>query len=92
MTGGGPGLPSNRRAVYSLLFGTAAFVSLFFVPFLPFALGVCAVTTGVHARREIGLSKGAEGGDLVAIVGLTTGCTTLGLLLLSFVASPLISR
>jgi hypothetical protein len=83
---GDRGLPVNRRAVYSILFGATAFLSTFFVPFLPFVLGVCAVTTGVHGRREIALSRGEEGGDMLAIVGITTGATTLGLLLLSFLA------
>ena len=41
-------------------------------------MGVPSVTCGIFARREIADSKGTEGGDMTAIIGLTIGATTLG--------------
>ncbi len=83
--GGGADRPVNRKAIYSVICGFAAFLVLWVFPFGAFALGVPAVTTGVHARREIKLSRGAERGDNVAIAGLTAGATTLALLVLTLV-------
>jgi hypothetical protein len=84
------GLPTNRKAVYSLLLGVAAFPCALFVPFLGFVLAVPAVTTGVHGRREISAGHGAEGGDVNAVIGLTFGATTLALLLVSWLVEPLL--
>lgn len=77
--------PVNRKAIYSVICGFGAFLVLWVFPFGAFALGVPAVTTGVHGRREIKLSRGTERGDTVAIAGLTAGATTLALLVLTLV-------
>lgn len=84
-SGGGADLPVNRKAIYSVICGFAAFLVLWVFPFGAFALGVPAVTTGIHGRREIKISRGAERGDTVAIAGLTAGATTLVLLVLTLV-------
>jgi hypothetical protein len=86
--GGGAGLPTNRKALFSVAFGVAAFAAaLFFSLFLGFLLVVPSVTCGLHARLEIEASKGTEGGDLTAIVGLTIAATTLGLVIVSYLVS-----
>ncbi|MEV7396141.1 DUF4190 domain-containing protein [Aeromicrobium sp. NPDC092404] len=90
LPGDGAGLPTNRKAIYSVLYGAAAFPCAFLVPFLAAVLSVPAITCGVHARREIKESKGQEDGDLVAVIGLTIGATTLALVVLATVASPLL--
>ncbi|MDR7087119.1 hypothetical protein J2X11_001958 [Aeromicrobium panaciterrae] len=82
---GGDRRPVNRKAIYSVICGFGAFLVLWVFPFGAFALGVPAVTTGVHGRREIKLSRGSERGDTVAIAGLTAGATTLFLLVLTLV-------
>jgi len=79
----------NRKAIYSVIFGFGAFLVLWVFPFGAFALGIPAVTTGVHARREIVLSRGAERGDTVAVAGLTAGAMTLALLVLDVVSARL---
>ncbi|WP_332641879.1 DUF4190 domain-containing protein [Aeromicrobium sp.] len=83
--GGGAGHPVNRKAIYSVICGFGAFLVLWVFPFGAFVLGVPAVTTGVHGRREIKLSRGTERGDTAAIAGLTAGATTLALLVLTLV-------
>ncbi len=83
--GGGTDLPVNRKAIYCALCGFGAFLMLWVFPFGAFALGVPAITTGIHGRREIALSQGQESGDTVAIVGLTAAITTLVLLVISLV-------
>lgn len=88
---GGAGLPTNRKATYSVIFGAAAFPCAFLSPFFAFVLAVPAVTCGLHARREISESKGTEGGDMTAIVGLTFGATTAVLVVLSWLLSPLVT-
>lgn len=85
-SGGGPGAPTNRKATYSVCFGVAAFLCLYVFPFGAFALGVPAITTGVHGRREIAASKGEESGDGLAVTGLIVG----GMALLTFVVSSAI--
>lgn len=80
--------PTNRKATYSVVFGAVAFPCLFIHPFLAFVLAVPSVTSGLYARQEISASKGTEGGDLTAIVGLTVGATTIALVLLSWLMSP----
>ena len=83
--GGGADLPVNRKAIYSVICGFGAFVVLWVFPFGAFALGVPAVTTGIHGRREIALGRGAERGDTLAVAGLTAGATTIALLVMTFV-------
>jgi hypothetical protein len=81
-----PGGPSvNRKALFSVGLGSAAFVCAFFSAFGGFVLAVPAVTCALHARREIKDAQGSNGEDMVAVIGLTMGATTLGLLLLSWV-------
>lgn len=75
----------NSKAIYSLICGFGAFLVLWVFPFGAFALGVPAVTTGVHGRREIALSHGAERGDTVAVAGLTAGAMSLVLLVMTVV-------
>ncbi len=55
--------PVNRKAIYSLACGFAAFAVLWVFPFGAFVLGVPAVTAGIHGRREIKLSHDSERGD-----------------------------
>ena len=82
---GGRKLPVNRLAIYSVICGFGAFVVLTVgvFPFGAFVLGVPAITTGVHGRREITLSRGTERGDTLAVAGLTAGAMTIALLALS---------
>jgi hypothetical protein len=87
MTSGGVDLPTSRKAIYSVIFGGAAFACAFLSPFFAFVLAVPALTCGVHARREISASKGAEGGDMAAVIGLTMGATTLGLVVISWLVA-----
>jgi len=81
--GDGTGLPINRKAIYSMICGFAAFAVLWVFPFGAFALGMPAVTTGIHGRREIALSAGMERGETLAIAGLTAGATTIVLMVIS---------
>lgn len=78
-------MPINRKAIYSVTCGFAAFLVLWVFPFGAFVLGVPAVTTGIHGGREIKLSRGAERGETLAIAGLTAGATTLALMVISLV-------
>lgn len=82
---GGEKLPVNRKAIYSVICGFGAFVVLWVFPFGAFVLGVPAVTTGVHGRREITLGRGAERGDTLAVAGVTAGAMTIALLVLTLV-------
>ncbi len=82
---GGERPPVNRKAIYSVICGFGAFVVLWMFPFGAFALGVPAITTGVHGRREIALGKGAERGDTLAVAGATAGAMSIALLVLTFV-------
>ncbi len=77
--------PVNRKAIYSVVCGFGAFAVLWVVPFGAFVLGVPAITTGIHGRREIALARGAERGDTLAVAGLTAGAMTVGLLVLTLV-------
>lgn len=88
---GGAGVSLNRKALYSVVFGSTAFAAALFVWFLGFALAVPAVTCGVHGLREIKDARGTEGGDMVAVIGLTIGATTLGLLFFSSIVTPLLN-
>jgi len=86
---GGPSLPTNRKAVYSVIFGAVAFPCAFVSPLLAFVLAVPSLTCGLHARLEIRDPNNAEGGDMTAIVGLTIGATTVALVVLSWLLSAL---
>lgn len=69
----GSPLTTNRKAVYSVLFGVCAFACIYVFPFGGFALGIPSLTTGIHARREIAASQGTQGGDSLATIGLMIG-------------------
>lgn len=84
----GTSVPTNPKAVYSVVFGAVAFPCLFIYPFLAFAVAMPSVTCGVFARREIRDSKGAEGGDMTAVIGLTIGVTTIAFVILTWLMSP----
>lgn len=71
--------PVNRKAVYSVACGFAAFAVLWVFPFGAFVLGAPAVTAGIHGRREIKLGHDSERGDHLAVAGITAGATTLAL-------------
>jgi hypothetical protein len=90
-TGGAAGLPTNRKAIYSVILGAVAFPWLFIYPFFAFVLAVPSVTCGVFARREIRDAKGTEGGDMTAVVGLTIGATTLVFVLITWVTSSYVT-
>jgi hypothetical protein len=85
-SGGDGGVPLNRKATYSIVFGIAAFACLYVFPFGALALGVPSITTGVHARREIVESHGREAGDGLAVSGLIVG----GMALATFLVSGII--
>lgn len=89
-SGGGAGAPANRKVVLSVGFGLLAFACTFFEPFGGFLLAIPAVTTAIHGRREIRESHGGEGGDLLGVAGLTMGITTIVLVALSWLISPVL--
>ncbi len=76
-------MPLNRKAIYSAVCGFSAFLVLWVFPFGAFALGVPAITTGIHGRREIALAKGEQRGDTLAIAGLTAGAMSIALMVIS---------
>ena len=88
----GADLPTNRKATYSLLLGIAAFACVYLFTFGAFALGVPAITTGVHAKREIAASRGTEGGDGIAGIGLIVGGAAIVVAVLTFVIGALQNR
>ncbi len=63
----------NRKAVYSVLCGVLAFALIYLSPFVGLLVGLPAVTSAIHARREIVASKGQQTGDTVAFTGLLVG-------------------
>jgi hypothetical protein len=85
--GGGTRLPINRKALYSVTCGFAAFLVLWVFPFGAFVLGHPAVTAAKHGRREINLSKGTQGGDNLAVAGITAGAMTIALMVFSWLTS-----
>jgi hypothetical protein len=85
--GDGTRLPINRKALYSVICGFAAFLVLWVFPFGALVLGLPAVTAGIHGRREISLSKGAQGGDNLAVAGITAGVMTVALTIFSLLTS-----
>lgn len=84
-SGDGNGLPTNRKAIISVVFGVAGFLCLYAFPFGAFALGLPAITTGIHARREIVESGGTERGDGLAAAGLIVGGAAMFFAAVSFV-------
>jgi hypothetical protein len=91
-SGGGTGVPTNRKATYSLAFGIAAFGCLYVFTFGAFALGVPAITTGIHARREIAESHGEESGDGLAGIGLIVGGAAIVVAVISFVLDATLNQ
>jgi hypothetical protein len=88
--GGGTGRSLNRKALASVLLGGASFLCLFVFPFGAFALGVPAITTSIHARREIAESDGTQTGADWAVIGLIVGGAGLlfGVIALGLSALP----
>lgn len=84
------GVPLNRKALASVILGGASFLCLFVFPFGAFALGIPALTTGIHARREIADSKEPQEGDSWAVTGLIVGGAGLifGIIALGLSALP----
>jgi hypothetical protein len=80
---------TNRKAILCVVYGVCAFAVIYLVPVGGLALGVPCVTTGVHARREIAGSKGAQTGDSLAVIGLMIGSGAIVTVLLSW-ALPLL--
>lgn len=81
----------NRKAVYSVLCGVLAFALIYLSPFVGLLVGLPAVTSAIHARREIAASKGHETGDTVAFTGLMVGGGAIVTVVLSW-AVPLLPR
>ena len=81
------GLPSvtNRKAIVCVVYGVLAFAVIYLFPLGGLVLGVPAITTGVHARREIAASKGRQSGDMLAFTGLVIGAGAIVTVLLSWV-------
>lgn len=73
---------TNRKAVFSVVYGVCAFACIYVFPFGGIALGVPSLTTGIHARREIAASKGTQGGDSLAVFGLMIGAGAIVTVLL----------
>ncbi len=68
------GAVTNRKAIYSVACGIAAFACVYVTPFLGLLVALPSITSGIHARREIAASKGEQTGDSLAFVGLMIGC------------------
>lgn len=69
--------PVHQRAILSVGLGVVAFLLLVVEPFGSLVLSLPAITTGVHARREIAMSGGARRGADLAGLGLAIGGSTL---------------
>lgn len=80
---------TNRKAAYSVLYGVCAFSCIYVFPFGGIALAIPSLTTGIHARREIAASKGAQGGDSLAVIGLMIGTGAIVTVLLSWLLTLL---
>lgn len=74
---GSDGTVLNRKAVHSVVCGVLAFASLYVFMFGALVLSFPALTSGIHARREIAAAKGRETGDSVAVIGLMIGAGAL---------------
>ncbi len=72
-----PSPPLHQRAVLSAGLSVVAFALLLVEPFGSLVLSLPAVTTGVHARREIQASGGTQRGFDLAGTGLAIGSSTL---------------
>lgn len=75
---------TNRKAVFSIVYGLCAFACIYVFPFGGIALGVPSLTTGIHARREIAASKGAQSGESLAKIGIMIGAGAILTVLLSW--------
>lgn len=64
---------TNRKAIYSVVCGVVAFASIYVTPLLGLLIGVPAVTSAIHARREVAASKGVQTGESLAVIGLMVG-------------------
>lgn len=73
----GPRAPMNQQAALSVGLGLVAFLLLVVEPFGSLLLSLPALTTAVHARREIVASDGAQRGFDLAGAGLAIGSATL---------------
>lgn len=82
----GPTTPpaTSRKAVLSIVYGVCAFAAIYLFPVGGLVLGIPSITTGVHARREIAASKGAQTGDSLAVIGLMIGGGAIVTVLLSW--------
>ena len=80
----------NRKALLSVILGGASFLCLFVFPFGAFVLGVPAITTSIHARREIAESDETQTGGDWAVTGLIVGGAGLvfGIIALGLSALP----
>lgn len=89
-SGGGARLPNNRKALFSVVVGVAAFLALVLFPFGAVVLGFCAITSGFQARHEIAQSHGEEGGEGLTVYGVMIGGVGLvfGVIALAFSLGP----
>lgn len=78
---------TNRKAVLSVVFGVCGFALIYVTPFLGLLVAIPSITTGVHARREIVASRGAQTGDTIAVIGLTIGGGAIVTVVLSIVVA-----
>lgn len=64
----------NHKAIWSVAFGI-----LIFVPSIALGLfaGLVSITSAIHSRREIALSKGTQRGDQLAQIGMSIGALLL---------------
>lgn len=80
---GGPP-PHNRKAVFSVVVGVIAFALIYVSPTAALLVALPSLTSGVHARREVAASKGAETGDSTAVIGLMVGAGAIVTVVLSW--------
>lgn len=64
---------TNRKAIYSVACSVVAFACIYVTPFLGLLIAIPAVTSAIHARREVAASKGEQIGDSLAVIGLMIG-------------------
>ncbi|NDK88695.1 DUF4190 domain-containing protein [Gordonia desulfuricans] len=75
--------PNNSKATASMICGIAGVVfsvagcCFALVFFVPMALGIVALVTGIKARTEIEASQGREGGSGMAMAGIITGAISV---------------
>lgn len=75
----------NPKAVFSIVYGVLAFAVIYVLPAGGLVLGVPAITSGVHARREIAASRGQQSGDSLAVYGLMIGGGAILTVVLSWI-------